>query len=59
MYDSKYNFSDSFDIGKHVLPLTTKYDKFLSFYHRSNEFRNLAPRIKEAKYKKGICMTIL
>ena len=38
MYDNKYNFSDSFDIGKHyVLLLTAKYDKFLLFYHRLNE----------------------
>ena len=49
MYDSKYNFSDSFDIGKYVLPLTTTYDKLLSFYHRVNEFRNLAPRMKKGK----------
>ena len=59
MYDSKYNFSDSFDIGKYVLPLTAKYNKFLSFYHRSNEFRNLVTRTKKAKYKKGMCMKIL
>ena len=35
----------------YVLSFTSKYNKLLSFYHRLNKFRNLAPRTEKAKMK--------
>ena len=55
VYDSKYCFSEYRNVAKYYnLSFTIKHDTLLPFYHRLNEFRNVAPQTEKAKIKKNI-----
>ena len=49
----KYSFSEDRTYKNYCsLSFMTKYDKFLSFYHWLNDFKNFAARTVKAKMKK-------